>query len=671
LILTRLILENFGVFKGRCEFDLRPSRDPFGPVILIGGMNGTGKTTILESVLLCLYGPAVFGVAPRRASAFLASRIHRSPSLLVPIDEAAITLEFELGHLGVMSRYNIVRRWRVNGDSVSTEVRAYRDGKQLEDVSEAQWEAFIRELIPPELAKLYFFDAEKVKELANGVLDAKVLERSVRGLLGLELIDRLQSDLDILARRYAREVSESEEIQEVEETRNAMREVDSQIEAIVQEAAGLESQLGGLRGQLERQEREFRSLGGGYFLAYGDLRNKRETLRSQLDEVEERLRLECADLLPFALIPELCERLQEQLDRDATARTQKLVRQWVEDVKKGLRSTDSWSRAWSEELPDGPLKERLLADVIRFLETQLGTDLEPAVVHDLGEEAERRVRRWMAEAEALPSRILTLGREHEALTRELENVQLMLHRVPEDDVAKPAYERMLVLQREIGTLEERIRARGETVSVLRRQREELQRRLARLQDKVATAHTLHRKMRMIAGVSKVLRQYAQELSGARARELQQYISECHQLLARKRDLIRDIEVDPVTFRVTLRDARGSEIPKEILSAGERQIYAFTILWSLAKCARREFPFVIDTPLARLDSVHRERFIRTFLPAASPQVVLLSTDTEVEAALFSQMEGLLSRAYRLRHDDSTHSTLIEPGYFWESPQVVSA
>jgi ATPase involved in DNA repair len=60
---NRVVIENIGNFFGRYEFDLRPKQDKGNPqpVVLFGGLNGAGKTTIFESIKLCLYGSEALG----------------------------------------------------------------------------------------------------------------------------------------------------------------------------------------------------------------------------------------------------------------------------------------------------------------------------------------------------------------------------------------------------------------------------------------------------------------------------------------------------------------------------------------------------------------------------------------------------------------------------------
>ena len=61
MIIETFIIENVGVYAGRQEANLTPL--PGKPVILFGGLNGGGKTTILEGLQLCFYGPRTFQVA--------------------------------------------------------------------------------------------------------------------------------------------------------------------------------------------------------------------------------------------------------------------------------------------------------------------------------------------------------------------------------------------------------------------------------------------------------------------------------------------------------------------------------------------------------------------------------------------------------------------------------
>jgi len=129
--------------------------------------------------------------------------------------------------------------------------------------------------------------------------------------------------------------------------------------------------------------------------------------------------------------------------------------------------------------------------------------------------------------------------------------------------------------------------------------------------------------------------------------------------------VHRIAIDTETFSLSLYDLKSKPVPKHRLSAGEKQLLAIAFLWGLAKVSGRRLPVAIDTPLGRLDSSHRNNLVERYFPAASHQVILLSTDTEIgkpEVETLRQNEAI-AREYLLKYDSSTRQTTIEPGYFW--------
>ena len=154
----------------------------------------------------------------------------------------------------------------------------------------------------------------------------------------------------------------------------------------------------------------------------------------------------------------------------------------------------------------------------------------------------------------------------------------------------------------------------------------------------------------------------QQLLTHKLGQLQVEFVRCFNHLAHKGNLVAAVRIDPESFMATLVDHDGRDLPKAALSAGEKQVYAIAMLWALARTSGRSLPMIIDTPLARLDSAHRANLIDRYFPAASHQVVLLSTDTEVDERLAEDLGGSISHAYRLDYDTDRRQTVPGPGYF---------
>ena len=139
------------------------------------------------------------------------------------------------------------------------------------------------------------------------------------------------------------------------------------------------------------------------------------------------------------------------------------------------------------------------------------------------------------------------------------------------------------------------------------------------------------------------------------------ITECYLKLANKKNLIRKIEMDPETLDWKCLSEDESEIPRDSLSAGEKQLMIISILWALAICSKKKLPVIIDTPLSRMDSLHRTALITTYFPNAGEQTIILSTDSEIDEGYYRLMKNNIGDEFTLNYDEVSKSTSIQKGY----------
>ena len=160
----------------------------------------------------------------------------------------------------------------------------------------------------------------------------------------------------------------------------------------------------------------------------------------------------------------------------------------------------------------------------------------------------------------------------------------------------------------------------------------------------------------------VMREFVHRLQTQKVDILEKNITSCFKFLAQKQAIITSIIIDPETLDITLKDYKGGVLLKDQLSAGEKQMFAISILWGLALSSGYKLPVIIDTPMARLDSAHRSNFINKYLPNASSQVIVLSTDEEINGKYLDDIKAYVNKAYTLIYNDSEKCSTIEPGYF---------
>ncbi|SUX70169.1 ATPase involved in DNA repair [Citrobacter braakii] len=203
MLIKQLVLRNFRVFNGTHIIDLaprkRPNDDNPRPIVLFGGLNGAGKTSILSAIRLALYGRLAFGLSTQNQDYIneLSSLIHNGTITSEQPNEAAIELTFTYNKGGQEAEFTVARTWK---KGKKDQLSLLQDGVPLEELDYDQCQGFLNELIPHGIADLFFFDGEKIAELAEDD-SGNILKTAVRRLLGLDLIAKLRNDLMIFIKR--------------------------------------------------------------------------------------------------------------------------------------------------------------------------------------------------------------------------------------------------------------------------------------------------------------------------------------------------------------------------------------------------------------------------------------------------------------------------------------
>jgi DNA sulfur modification protein DndD len=225
-----------------------------------------------------------------------------------------------------------------------------------------------------------------------------------------------------------------------------------------------------------------------------------------------------------------------------------------------------------------------------------------------------------------------------------------------------------IAEQRVGASDATLRMREEELRRLRLRITQLERERTRILEEQASRAVHEHRSDLAVRASRVLAEYERRLLDLKIDQLRGEFASCFNRIARKGDVIADVRIDPESFSVTLVDHDGREISKGSLSAGEKQVYAIAMLWALARTSGRALPMIIDTPLARLDADHRGNLMERYFPEVSHQVVMLSTDTEVDSALLARVAPSVSHAYHLEYDPERGRTDVRSGYFWDVPRT---
>lgn len=659
MLLRSITLQDFGLYAGEQTISLLPRTryKKERPIILIGGNNGAGKTSLLDAVRLTLYGKLALGnrVSQSDYSNYLKSRIHVAPATKPQPSSASITLEFDYAEAGLTHRYQVVRAWAVRGQSVIESLDITKDGSDLASVPREEWHSFLQDLLPPGVSQLFFFDGEKITDIAEDKDSDEHLSQAIRALLGIEIVSRLRTDLGLFISRQERA--------NVDDSADRLDEVIRDHGRLTEELMDLREQVAELRTRFDGQERaaektrqRFVASGGDVAMRVGELRGERDLLQKRQSALLTRIREGSSGLWPLALAPKLLTRVLESSpldggdgDRFALSNSMNAA------LKSWLASTsEAGRRRWKGQVQKD-FDEILKRATGKAMAGNAKAHPSPiAQVPNGRERLERALSQSTQEA-------VSVGAEYSQVIERLRSIDAALARVDETtidfrlDEMRAAEQACGATRQEIESVELRIKELTYRQTVLDRERNRI---LSEQSDRIQS----DRRMGLASKTSKVLAAYESALVKQKTRALETAFVECFNRLARKGDVVRGVRIDDTTFQATLIDADGGQIPKRLLSAGEKQIYAIAMLWALAKTSGRKLPVIIDTPLARLDSEHRANIIGRYLPEVSHQVIVLSTDTEVDVEVVAALDKHISHSYLLDYIRREGRTEALPGYF---------
>ena len=145
--------------------------------------------------------------------------------------------------------------------------------------------------------------------------------------------------------------------------------------------------------------------------------------------------------------------------------------------------------------------------------------------------------------------------------------------------------------------------------------------------------------------------------------IEKLVTQKFKYLIRKESFVESFSIERDTYILSAKDVKAKNIELIDLSAGERQILAISILWSLSELSKTSIPVIIDTPLGRLDSKHRNQLITKYFPEAGPQTIILSTDEEIIGQYYKTFKPYVGKEYICSENKKETGTgVIQEGYF---------
>lgn len=660
MFFTKVELHNFGIYNGTHEMALT---DRIGKrnITLVGGLNGRGKTTFHDAILLSLYGKQALKYVQENERSYdklLIDHINKHAT-----DEdtyVSVSLCLDDG-----TDICVKRSWKMNGKRVQQGIEVKKNGVVDKYLGE-NWNYYIEEILPFGIARFFFFNNEKITQLANDSSFDQIKE-SIKSAIGVTTIEKAIAHLDEVIRRKNNALQafeNSAENKEFKELEQQLIDINGRIEAAIHHASELEMECQEHAVRVEAKEREFWASGG-------DLSRNRESIKNEMQKIAAERDAIQAEIIQLASDPSSPLLLCHDLVIQAYERASKL-----QEDNAQRYADEQMMRAFQrilEKLRNLSLGLDELNQVKLILEEEMTVHVPDAAgvpTQALTATTEMLYKRLISELfQSVPQKVLNLTNQVDDQESQIMNLDAHLEATDDRTIAMRLYDALKGFEREKAIADEELKKQYEQVESLKKQKDILMNRRIQLIKAITEKENKNdnntRIIKYAAMSMEVLSEFKNRLQSEKVATLSSKVTDCFKELVEKDTLVSKIEIDPSSLDVTILDFDGQELLKNQLSAGEQQMFAVSVVWALALTSGYKAPVVIDTPMARLDSSNRSNFVMNYLPAASSQVIVLSTDEEIHGRYHDMIRDYVVDYYTLLYREEDQCTSIIHGYFEEA------
>jgi len=694
MVIKEIELNNFRIYKGNNKINLSP--DNGKNIIVVSGKNGFGKTTFLMSLVWCLYGRQMEKVDELYQKEivdkggygkYIGNTLNRLAktegetkfSISVTFKDVKIP-EITCNEVKIIRTFDIVTS---TNDKVEVLIDGYVNQLIQDLTTEGKQdgeEIFIRDFILPiEVAKFFFFDAEKIVSLAeiNSPEQRRILSKAYTEVLGIKKYEDLKDQLENIQDEYRKKSAKPQEKTEFNQIETDIKnkqinidEIGNQIQELTQEK---------IEKQSESNEIQMKLIQEGNAMTVeqlNELKASEKELNDKIFNLQNDLK-ELFDLIPFGLAGETLMNVSTQLSNERNYEENKYkqedvkikIKRILDDIeaeKKNYKGViDTEIRDFYEEQIKKLVKKHFFPDVpeLPSIFKQLH-DFSSMQTNELNTLINNLKHTFRDVFTKLNDNYLRSKSDIDSIRRKIR----MAEKDAEDDyianlrIAKKRLDdRIFSIDKDIYDLSEKIGGLKNEIKTIKQRQEELRK-------KIDDSRRYSEKDRKTQEIISQLRDFIKEFKISTKKKLEENILNELNILMHKKGFIQKVIVDinqaGDDVDINLFDARNEKIDKGSLSMGERQMYASALLKSLVDESDIEFPVFIDSPMQKFDKDHAENVIKEFYPNVSKQVILFPLiHKELTENEYELLKSNVSRAYIIHNIniDSSQFVEIDPAF----------
>jgi len=672
MFIKSIELNNFRVYYDKCLIEFE--RDAKRNIHIVSGYNGYGKTTFLTSLVWCLYGKLMkdvedvfkqqiddLGGYPKYVTSCQNKLSAKSGE-----KEFSVTLTLSDVNIPSVACEEVIIKRRGYSKSGVDDLEIFIDGHQNELTKEVGNEMFIQDFIlPKEIAKFFFFDAEKIVQLAEtrSISDKRKLSKAYSEVLGIKKYEDLRTNLSDLRIRFRKSSAKKED-------KIKFEKLSKSLEAQNKEEIELKIKLE----KKEEQKIELRKLSDdlqenlirkGSSLSVNDINNlKIDKYKAQkdIDVLKEDFR-DILEFAPFAIASNLLSKVEEQIDIESSVETnataQKDLQKRANKIYKEFKKTDLGKTIKDRDKIDDLVKSLLY----KHLE-QPKKDKRPKgfkALHEFSKDDIKALEVLISQLQSSYSdRVKTLSKDlrdnrikYTRISKKLSNAESK----ESDGVIKKYREEKTVIDQKLMQLDSDLMDLNQRFGSLQNERISNEKVVSELAKKIKIREQYVEKDKVAERLIEKLSAFLLNIKKDKKESLETKILASLKSLMHKRGMIHavDVEVFDELIEIILQDKYGEEIDKNSLSKGEQQLYATALLKALVEESNIEFPVFIDSPLQKFDPAHATNIIKQFYPKVSKQVILFPLlEKEMTQKEFDLLSKNVKSCHLIKNDGGIRS-----------------
>lgn len=686
MIIKEIELYNYRIYKGSNLISLTPQGNK--NIFIISGRNGFGKTTFLMSMVWCLYGKQMQDVDDLYKkeiadqggySKYIANSLNRLAKSEEDYNFHVKITFTDVNIPEVPCKEIIVKRSYNAKTSVSEDVEILIDGYHSELAKEVGQEIFIREFIMPiEIAKFFFFDAEKIVNLAevNTAEQRRNLSRAYSEVLGIKKYEDIKQELENLQLKLRQESASAAE-------KGQLKLLEAEVEGCdekILENQRLIEEHREKRNEKNKESRDIQEklIKAGSLISVEELQKlitKQEEYTKRQQDLQNELK-NSYDIIPFAIAGEKFLEVNIQLENEANYKAAQFKDENVKGVTNRIL-TDLLNIPKPEKLAIDHQVHSFYADsfekLIRkhfFADTpQLPEDFK--ILHEFSDSEKNELQAILSNMKlSFRESFRRINGDYNQIKNELNGIRRKIKDAEanqEDPIIAEYRKHKEDLDKEIVRIEDTVDSLNREIGELTNDKTQKGKKIEELSKKLKVSESNREKDNLASEMIVELKDFIAKFKDKKKKSLEEQILNGLDTLLHKKGFIKKVEVEIIgdDIDIILKNSRNEEIKKESLSKGEQQMYATALLRGLVEESDIRFPVFIDSPMQKFDELHAENIVKYFYPNISEQVVIFPlVNKELTEREYNILSKHVSQTFLIHniHEDKSEFIMTEPDNF---------